>query len=53
MTQEELNKCKKSPYYFATKYLKVKKHPYSGDVVNFYTHLSEAEFNKQFKEVTK
>jgi hypothetical protein len=50
--QEELNKCKKSPYYFTTKYLKVKNHPYSEDVVDFYTHLSEEEFNKKFKELT-
>jgi NAD kinase len=49
--KEEINKCKNSPYYFATKYLKVKNTPYSEDIVDFYTHLSEEEFNKQFKEL--
>ena len=45
----ELEKCKKSPYYFAAKYLKIKNTPYSEDMVDFYTHLSEEEFNKQFE----
>ena len=45
----ELEKCKKSPYYFAVKYLKIKNTPYSEDMVDFYTHLSEEEFNKQFE----
>jgi len=49
--QEEILKCKQSPYYFATKYLKVKKHSFSDDMVDFYTHLSEEEFNKQFNEL--
>ncbi len=55
MTKEEikleLEKCKNNPYYFATKYLKVKNTPYSNDTVDFYTPLSEKEFNKQFKEL--
>jgi hypothetical protein len=54
MTQEEIIeeyiKCKKSPYYFATKYLKVKNTPYSEDMVDFYTPLNELEFNKMFKD---
>ena len=45
----ELERCIKSPYYFATKYIKIKNTPYSEDWVDFYTHLSEEEFNKQFK----
>jgi NAD kinase len=49
--REEFDKCKNSPYYFAIKYLKVKNTPYSEDLVDFYTHLSEEEFNKQFKEL--
>jgi len=49
--KEEIDKCKNSPYYFATKYLKVKNTPYSEDIVDFYTPLSEKEFNKQFKEL--
>ena len=44
--QEELQKCKESPYYFATNYLKIydktaDEHPYT-------TNLSEEEFNKLF-----
>jgi hypothetical protein len=49
--QDELLRCIESPYYFATKYLKVKNKPYSEDIVDFYTHLSEEEFNKQFKKL--
>lgn len=49
--QEEILKCQQSPYYFATKYLKVKNTPYSDDIVDFYTPLSEEEFNKLFKEL--
>ena len=44
--QEELQKCKENPYYFATNYLKIydqdaDEHPYT-------TNLSEEEFNKLF-----
>jgi hypothetical protein len=49
--QEEIVKCMQSPYYFATKYLKVKNTPYSDDMVDFYTHLSEEEFNEMFKKL--
>jgi len=49
--QEEILKCQKSPYYFATKYLKVKNTPYSDDMVDFYTPLSEEEFNEMFKKL--
>ena len=38
---EELEKCKKSPYYFATKYLTVNGKPFT-------TLHSEEEFNKFF-----
>lgn len=40
--EEEFQKCKESPYYFATKYLKISGQP-------FKTILSEEEFNKAFK----
>jgi hypothetical protein len=49
--QDEILKCKESPYYFATKYIKVKDAPYSEDMVDFYTPLSEEEFNKLFKKL--
>jgi len=49
--QDELLKCIQSPYYFATKYIKVKNTPYSDDMVDFYTPLSEEEFNKLFKKL--
>ncbi len=49
--QEEIKRCVDSPYYFATKYIKIKNH--SDDMVDFYTHLSEEEFNKQFKKISK
>jgi hypothetical protein len=47
--QEEILKCKQSPYYFATKYLTVKNH--RGKSVPFTTLLSEEEFNKMFKKL--
>ena len=40
---EESKKCIESPYYFATKYLKVKNH--LGELVSFTTTLTEKEFN--------
>lgn len=40
---KEIEKCKESPYYFATKYLTVKN--YLGKTVPFETILSEKEFN--------
>lgn len=47
MTQEEIRaeilKCKESPYYFATKYLKIQNH--FGEWVAFQTPLTEEEFN--------
>jgi hypothetical protein len=39
----EIQKCKESPYYFATKYLTVKNNV--GEYVPFTTSLSEEEFN--------
>lgn len=39
--KEEYQKCKDSPYYFATTYLMV-----NGE--KFSTHLTEAEFNDMF-----
>jgi len=47
--QEEILKCQKSPYYFATKYLKVKNH--RGELIPFKTSLSEGEFNEMFKKL--
>lgn len=44
----ELEKCKNSPYYFATKYLTIKS-KLSNKVISFSTTLSEEEFNEQFK----
>jgi len=38
---EEFNKCKESPYYFATKYLKINGKP-------FETNYTEEEFNELF-----
>ena len=40
---KEIEKCKESPYYFATKYLTIKN--YLGETVPFRTVLSEKEFN--------
>jgi len=40
---EELEKCKKNPYYFATKYLKIKTS--NGKEINYTTRYSEEEFN--------
>jgi hypothetical protein len=51
MTQEEILeeylKCKESPYYFASKYIKVA--PYSGDKYDV-TLLTEEEYNAIFKD---
>ena len=47
--QEEIIKCKQSPYYFATKYLTVKNH--RGKSVPFATPLSEEQFNEMFKKL--
>lgn len=44
--EEEILKCKNSPYYFATKYLTVE---YKGEMKPFTTPLSEEEFNDMFK----
>lgn len=41
---EELEKCKNSPYYYATKYLLINDKPFT-------TMLTEEEFNKQFKKL--
>ena len=53
MTQQEIYneipKCKESPYYFATKYIKVKNH--KQETVSFKTPLSEEEFNEMFKKL--
>lgn len=37
--EEELEKCKESPYYFATNYMTVDGKPFT-------THYSEREFNE-------
>lgn len=39
--EEEIKKCKESPYYYATKYLSVNGKP-------FKTRLTEEEFNREF-----
>src|SRR5574343_63731 len=44
----EMMKCKESPYYFVTKYIKVKNN--KGEQVPFNTALSEDDFNKMFQE---
>lgn len=49
MTQEEevlteIQKCRNSPYYFATKYLIVQN--YKKESAPFTTRLTEEEFNK-------
>lgn len=43
--EEELRKCKESPYYFATKYCQVEGKPYS-------TSLSEEVFNDVFRALS-
>ena len=42
MNEEEIKKCQKSPWYFATKYLIV-------DGERFKTDLTEEEYNERFK----
>lgn len=42
-SEEELRKCKESPYYFASKYITIK--GADGTVRNFTTYLTEKEFN--------
>ena len=44
--QEELQKCKENPYYFATNYLKI--YDQDADEHLYTTNLSEEEFNKLF-----
>lgn len=48
---KEIQKCRDSPYYFATNYLTVKNH--KNESVLFTTLLSEEEFNEKFKIMTK
>lgn len=45
--KEEAEKCKKSPWYFMTKYYHIKKA--DGTIVPFTTMLSEEEFNELYK----
>jgi len=45
---DEITKCIKSPYYFATTYLTVKNS--HGKVTKYTTTLSEQEFNDYFKD---
>ncbi len=42
--ENEINKCKNSPYYYATKYLTVNGKPFT-------TMLNETEFNTFFKNL--
>lgn len=46
--EDELEKCKKSPFYFATKYMRIKDS--DGAYAPFLTRLSEKEFNKHFEK---
>lgn len=50
MEIEDINilyeRCKKSPYYFATNFINIK---IEGKIKPFKTKLSEKEFNKMFK----
>lgn len=43
--EQEIKKCLESPYYFVTKYLKIK---HNGEEVSFTTSLTEEEFNKKY-----
>lgn len=45
--KNELEKCKKSPYYFAINYIKVKSNDRDYE---FHTNLTEDEFNEKFYE---
>jgi len=49
--KEVLEKCKKSPYYFATNFIKVK--DTKGNLHSFTTHLTEKEFNSYFNNEQK
>jgi hypothetical protein len=44
--EEEIIKCKESPYYYATTYLTINGKPFT-------TLLNEQEFNKYFNEVCR
>jgi hypothetical protein len=46
--KEELRRCLRSPYYFATRYMYIRKE--DNVQIPFTTHLSEEEFNKKFFE---
>jgi len=52
MTDEEIlseiEKCKKSPYYFAVTYIRIKN--LAGEEFPFTTRFTEEEFNKRFGE---
>lgn len=45
-SKEEIERCKNSPYYYATKYLTVNGKPFT-------TRLNEEDFNKYFNEVCR
>ena len=46
--KNEILKCQKSPYYFATNYLTVKND--KGDIFSFTTPLNKNDFNKMVKQ---
>lgn len=46
---QEINKCKESPYYFATTYMQIST---PNGKVPFTTNYTEAEFNLLFKSST-
>ncbi len=49
--KEELERCKNSPWYFATTYMTIKDE--KGNITKFETTLTEEEFNEKFKYLTK
>lgn len=48
--EEEYEKCKKDPHYFATKYITVS---FNGAKYKFTTRLSKEEFNNMFFKLQK
>lgn len=47
---DELQKCSKSPYYFATNYISIER---NGETVPFRTDLTEGQFNGMFRELVE
>lgn len=49
--KEVWEKCKESPYYFATNFIKVRGP--KGDLLSFTTSMTEEEFNSYFIVIKK